>query len=289
MPESVRRHERRTTRTHRHRWFGATAIGSAGLVALLALIMPVSAVVAPMTVVHTIKITAPFTGATSNASSRVIKSGCGTVSVVTPAFFHGRTGAIGFSGWASSHTCPSGAGGEALVLELVAATIPLVVLSGTNHFSVSWSIHVEGGSSLHLGVCTMPSGHNTSFSECHADTGSGLLVSSFVADATNGSIFYPILYGTWIGGVSGRGFDSQCFYGNCTTYASGGRASFSFHGGDTWHFTVPGLVKSHSYLYGFSFSGSQAVDQGSDFATLGYTDGGAWLSFGATLNSIVIT
>ncbi|MCI4321047.1 MAG: hypothetical protein L3K18_05530 [Thermoplasmata archaeon] len=293
MRELVRDSIPNTMRRHQGHWLGAMALGTFGLVALMALILPVSAAVAPMTVMQTIKITAPYTGAVVSTSSSVSASGCGTSSLVTPAFFHWRTGDGGFSGSASSHTCATSASGYSSTYQSIYAEVPLVVLSGMNHITASWSIKADGGSSLHVGACAMPSGNNSSFSECYASASSSLYAYSYVIDATNGSYFLPTGNGSW-GVSSGASYTQYCYSGNCSTYSSGAPGTFSVHAPAVWHFKAPGLVPSHSYFLEFSFYGQEYADEGAYGATLGHSYGSAWLNFGtfgngAKLNSIVIT
>jgi hypothetical protein len=288
---------RRTTRRRRGHWLGAMALGSFGLVALMALILPVSAAVTPMTVVQTIKITAPYTGSTASVSSSSSTSGCGTSTIVTPAFFHWRTGLGGLSGAASSHSCASSPSGYSSTYQSIYATVPLVVLAGMNHITATWSIKVDGGNSLHIGACTMPSGNSTgnnSFSECFASASASVYAFAYVYDGTNGSYFLTAGNTSWTGVTSSTSYYQYCFSGNCTTYSAGAPGTVSFHGPATWHFRAPGLVTTHSYYLVFAMYGSEYVDEGTYGATMGHTFGSAFLNMGtfgdgAKLNSIVIT
>jgi hypothetical protein len=283
-------------RRRRH-WLGAMSMGSFGLVALMALILPVSATVAPMTVVQTIMITAPYTGATTYVMSSVTKSGCSTSTIVTPPFFHWRTGVAGYSGTALSHTCAANRSGYASTFESVYAIIPIVVLAGTNHITASWSIKVDGGNSVHFGPCAVPSGNttgNNSFSECYASASVSVGVFADVFDGTNGSVFFPTGNGSWMGVTSATSDYEFCYSGNCSTYSSGAPGTFSFHGPMVWHFKAPGLVTSHTYYMSLEFYSYEYAIEGAYHATLSHSGGNAWLNFGtfgdgAQLNSIVIT
>jgi hypothetical protein len=269
-------------------------MGSLGLILLMALTLPVSAAVAPMTVVHTIKITAPYTGTLKHVTSSVSKSGCSSSTLVRAPFFHSGTGVGGFFGVASSHSCASSPAGVSAVYASIYAAVPLVVLAGMNHITASWSINLDARNSLHIGTCTMPSGNN-SFGVCYASAIASVYnVQSYVYDGTNGSIIPPVGNSSWMGLTSATTYYYYCSSGNCTNDSSGAPGTVSFHGPAIWHFRASGLVTSHSYYLVCSMYGFQYVDEGSDGGTLGPTWGSAFLNFGssgdgARLNSIVIT
>jgi hypothetical protein len=266
---------------------------------LIALLLPVTATAAPMTVLQTIKITAPFAGATTSVSESHSVSGCGSATIVTPPFFHLRTGVAGFSGAASSHICASGALGSSEVFETVGASVPLIVLSGMNHITASFSIKVDGGNTFHVGACTMSSGNgtgnNSTLSECYASALASVFPLAYLYDATNGTYFLATGdLGSWAGTSGGSLYLKHCLAANCTTDSKIAPGSFSFHGPAVWHFKAPGLVTSHSYFLEFWLFGDVIVQQEVSGATLGHTYGSAWLNIGtfgdgAKLNSIVIT
>ncbi|HKV90009.1 MAG TPA: hypothetical protein VJQ43_02300 [Thermoplasmata archaeon] len=270
------------------------ALGTFGFVALVVMILPASATLTPMTVTQKITITAPYTGTISSPSSSTYTSGCGTATIVTPAFFHTGTGQAGLSGTAGSRVCPGMMAGYGSAYESIYSEIPLTVLAGTNHIAAHWTVHAAAGNMFHLGKCTMPAGNNTSFSECYATAASSLSVFTYVYDSTNGSFWYPVGNSTWSGLSSSTSYYDYCYAGNCSSSTTGAPGSVSFSGPVVWHFNARGLVTSHSYWLIASFYGSEFSDAGAYGATLTNTHGYAWLNFGtfgngAVLNSIVIT
>ncbi|MCI4321046.1 MAG: hypothetical protein L3K18_05535 [Thermoplasmata archaeon] len=293
MPASRSEPIPRTMRRRRAHWLSAMATGSVGLVTLIALLLPVTAAVSPLTVVQTIRITAPYTGATTYVMSSVYKNGCSTSTIVTPPFFHWRTGVAGYSGTASSHTCATNSSGSASTFESIYTVIPLVVLPGTDHITLSWSIQVDGGNSLHVGRCSVPSGNN-SFFYCSATASVSVGVLADVFDGTNGSVFFPSGNGSWMGVTSATSDFEVCNSGNCSMSTSGAPGTFSFHGPAVWHIKAPGLVTSHTYYLSFGFYSYEFVSEGGYQATISHSGGNAWLNFGtfgdgAMLHSILIT
>lgn len=294
MRERTTRKKTVGTIRRKGRWLGGLATGGFALVALMALLLPASAALVPMTVVHTIRISAPYNGATGSPSSSSYTSGCGTSTIVTPAFFHWRTGQLGFSGTGATHLCSGGVSGYASTYESVWTSVPIVVLSGTNHITAKWTLKADGGQALHVGTCSMPGPNSNNFSECFGYAASYLSAYSYIYDATNGSYIVPSgSNGSWAGLSSAESYYQYCYGGNCTTSSSGTPGTFAFSGPMLLHFNAHGLVASHSYVLETTFYGSQYVSVGTYLATLSHGYGQAWLNFGtfgngATLDSVTV-
>lgn len=274
------------------RWLGALATGSFALVAMIALLLPASAAMAPMTVTHTIRITGPYTGSTASPSSSVSMSGCGTASLVTPPFFHWRTGQAGLSGSSAAHVCASGLGASASTSESISTAVPIAVLDGTNHILVKWTAHFDGGQGMHFGKCTIPVGGAINYAYCYAQASSSLSAYAYIYDATNGSYIYPS-NSTFPSVSSSSYVFESCYSGNCSTYTYGAPGIFSFAGSVFWHFHGTGLVASHAYWLETAFYGSQSATVASYGASLGPSHAQAWLNFGtfgngATLDSVTV-
>jgi hypothetical protein len=279
--------------TRAHRWLGTAAVGSLAFVALVVVLLPVSAMGAP-TIYHTIVISAPFTGATSTPSMSLSTSGCGTATMVTAPFFHSGTGRGGFSGTAAASGCLSGLGSSGDASQTISVVVPFSAMSGHNRIVEKWSLAVSGGTTFHLGKCAMPAMNNSSsYSYCDVYSSSYLYGYSYLYDATNGSyIASPLV--SWAGLSNGTTFYQYCYAGNCSTYSSGAPGSFSFTGALSWTFVANGLVSTHTYELATSFYGGEYASVSAYGATLHHTHASAWLNAGTfgnglTLNSITVT
>jgi hypothetical protein len=279
--------------TRRARWAGTAAIGTLAFVALVVVLLPASAMGAPMSIYHTIRITAPYTGTTVTPSMSVSTYGCGGAAIVTAPSFHARTGHGGFSGTAAGGSCaPSGGSGS--TYESFSAAIPLLVNPGHDTIVAKWTIHASGGTSAKFGKCSIPAQSNTSgFSECYVYASSSLSGYAYIYDATNGSyIASPTT--TWAGLSNSTSDYLYCYGGNCTTYAYGTPGTFAFSGGLSWVFHAHGLLATHSYVLLASFYGSEYAAEGTYAATLHHSHASAWLNAGTfgnglTLNSITVS
>jgi hypothetical protein len=273
----------------RSRWAGAAAMGTLGVAVLLVLMVPASAsTAAPMTVVHLVRVSAPYAGASSSPSSSTYTSGCSASTVLTLPFWHARTGAGGFSGSAAARNCAP-AGGDGSSSESFTAYVPIPVLAGHDHIVATWSLDVSGGSSLALGHCSYPaSAGNSTFHDCYAEASSELYGSAYLYDATNGSyVGSPTT--SWAGLLNQSYYYDDCTGQTCTTYASGSGGTFAFNGTVTFAFQVHGLVATHHYELIQWFSGYESVDVGTYNAHFHHTHGTAWLNAGTFGNGISLT
>jgi hypothetical protein len=280
----------------RPRWMGTAAIGTLAFVALVVVVLPGSAMAAPMSIYHTIRITAPYTGSVVAPSTSVSTYACGTASIITAPFFHPHTGHAGLSGVAATGGCSPTIGGSASAYESFSVSVPLAVIPGQDHIVAKWSLHVAGGSGLHVGKCSMPAQNNTSgFSECYASSSSSLNAYAYIIDATNGSyIASPTVW--WAGLTNGSSWFLYCFAGICTTYLYGSPGTFAMSGPLAFTFNAKGLLATHSYTLLTYFYGSEYVSQASYGVgtSLTGTHTSAWLNAGTfgnglSLNSITVT
>lgn len=275
-----------------HRWLGTAALGSLAFVALVVVLLPVSAMGAP-TIYHTIRISAPFPGTTVTPSMTVSTSGCGTAAMVTAPFFHPGSGRGGFSGTSGGTSCASGLGGYGDASQSVTVSVPFSAMSGHNRIVEKWSLAVSGGTTFHLGKCAMPSGNSSTFSDCDVYASSSLEGYSYLYDATNGSYLANPLV-AWAGLSNGTSSYQYCYSGNCSTFMTGGPGTFSFTGPVSWTFVVNGLVSSHTYEIETSFYATEYSDVSAYGATFHHTHASAWLNAGTfgngiSLNSITVT
>jgi hypothetical protein len=242
---------------------GTAAIGTLAFVALVVVLLPGSAMAAPMSIYHTIRITAPYSGSVVAPATSLSTYACGTASIVTAPFFHPHSGHAGLSGVAATGGCSPTIGGSASAYESFAVSVPIAVIPGHDHIVAKWSLHVAGGSGLHGGKCVMPAQNNTSgFSECYAWSSSSLNAYAYIIDTTNGSyIASPTTY--WAGLTNSSWWFFYCYGGNCTTYASGTPGSFAMSGPLAFTFNANGLLATHSYVMWASWYGSVYASQGS--------------------------
>lgn len=274
--------------TRAHRWLGTAAIGSLAFVALVVVLLPVSAMGAP-SIYHTIRISAPYPGTIVTPSMSLATSGCGTASMVTAPFFHPGTGRGGFSGTAAATGCISGLGGYGDASQAISVNVPFSARSGHNRIVEKWALAVSGGTTFSLGKCVMSSGtSNTSYTYCSVYSTSSLEGYSYLYDATNGSyIASPTV--AWAGLSNGTSSYQYCYAGNCSSYTTGGPGSFSFTGALSWVFVANGLVSTHTYeletyFYGSEYAGVSAYD-----ATLHHAHASAWLNAGTFGNGLSLT
>jgi len=271
----------------RTRWVGAAAMGTLGIAVLMVLMVPASAASAP-SVLHTIQITAPYTGAYASPSTSSSASGCAGTSVVTAPFWHARTGAGGFSGTARASDCAPILSGSASTDVGFLSYVPISVVSGHHTIVVKWSIRASGAESLHLGSCKIAS--LTNYSECYEDATIEITGSAYLVDQTNGSyVAYPTT--PWAGIAASGFYYDYCYAGNCSTYSYGNASgSFSVHTSVVWTFNAHGLVASHQYVLVQSFYGyvdAYSAVYGS--ATLHNGHATAWLNAGTFGNGLQLT
>jgi hypothetical protein len=260
------------------RWFGALATGSFGLVALMAILLPASAAMVPLTVVHTGRISAPYTGATSSPSGSTYFTGCGHAALVTSPFFHWHSGAGGFSGSAAAHTCPGMPSSYAGSYQSIYTQVPFVTLSGNHVIDAKWFLKAGGANTLKLGTCTMPTPTNTTFSECYGSAAAYLNAYAYIYDATTGA--YYASTNSWAGVSNGTSIFSYCTGLTCANSTSGGPGSFAFTGPIVWHFKATNLVQGDSYWLVTDWYGEEYANFGTYNAALGPSHGSAWLNAG---------
>jgi hypothetical protein len=278
---------------HRRRWAGTAAVGTLAFVALVVVLLPASAMAAPMSIYHTIRITAPYSGTTVTPSMSISTSGCGTASLITAPFFHPGSGRGGFSGSAAASGCPT-TGGSGSTYESFSASIPIAVIPGHDKIVAKWTLHVSGGTSMGIGKCSIPVQNNTSgYSYCSVYASSILSGYAYIYDSTNGTyVATPATY--WAGLSNSSSYYIYCYAGNCTTYVYGSPGTFAFHGPLTFVFNANGLLATHTYVLVTDFYGSQYASENSYFAPLHHAHASAWLNAGTfgnglTLNSITVT
>ncbi|HEV8050249.1 MAG TPA: hypothetical protein VGP88_06615 [Thermoplasmata archaeon] len=272
------------TRGKGTRWLGAAAMGTLGIAVLMVMIVPASAASAPA-IVHTVMITAPYTGAYSNPSMSVSTSGCGTAAVITAPFWHARTGDGGFSGRASGSSCAPIYSGSGYTTLGFTSYVPIVAMPGHDKIVVKWALDVTGAESIHSGACRVTS--TTNYSECYESASSSLSGYAYLVDLTNGS--YLGSSTTYWNGTGASSYALQyCYSGNCSTYAYGGTGgTFALHGNVAWTFHVHGMLATHQYELVQSFTGYVSASSsvyGS--ATLQHGHASAWLNAGTFGNGI---
>jgi hypothetical protein len=281
----------RTTRptSRTRRWAGTAAIGTFAFVALVAVLLPVSAMGAPVT--NTIRITAPFPGTLVDPSTTITIAGCGTATVTTAPTFHPSTGKGGLSGNAAMSHCTSGVGGVGSVSESLSLQVPIVATTGHDRIVEKWTVKAGGGTSVAMGICHLPSSA-PGFTYCEVYAETYFEAYAYLYDA-NGT-YVGSGDSTWAGVTSSLSDYEYCSAGNCSTIASGTSGTVGFSGTVTWTFGGSNLLASHSYLLDTFWYANAEVEQSSSVGGLHHCYGTAWINAGEagngiTLDSITVT
>lgn len=248
------------------------------VLALVGLVLPASAALGRPASGPTIRLQAPFVGATSGPVSSATMTGCGHAANVTPAYFHGRTGIGGFSGISRAGLC-GGTFGTATASYVIVTQVPIPSISGNHTISARWVVDASGAQSLHLGKCRLAAASNGTFSGCFASAFVTLSAYAYLYDATTGGLIRAS-HG-WAGLSNGTNFAHYCDGVRCFQRLVAGLGTFAVSAPAVWNFHAMGLVPTDAYWLVTAWSGMAYVDVGVDgAATFGPTHGVSWLDAG---------